>query len=584
MTRHYPGLCQKIADWFRVHDENHPQKEYKAPSWVLLVAVSLLTWATIGVWPIVPTEGDDAAIAAGAALIREGGSPRHPLLYRYDVQPATYWVTAIISRGLWLPAIQALGVLTIVSTFALIVLSAQWSAQATRISFSVALLITLLCQEASTTAYFGNSTVPAAALGTLGLVLLQAGTTSRRLKNHHHSVKAGWDTKVVPLLLAGLCFGIATLFRWDVVLLGPGALWLLWTRSKSSPSYIVACLGSWFAILLVGAWGLEVSVADVIGEGKAHLEHFGQWKQSLICWASWWSLPLFALTIVGLRELVVQKQKNELFLFVFGFVPSAIVYGWNLTTPKYLLYTLPFVVRVACFGIRELLAGDPPRHRRFLLGGLTLVVLQYPFGPLSLASWLTGKNFTVAGTHDGPRRLDALWASPWMWQRMKKATSHADREAITLLSGILQNTPQLVILTDDWFSSSWINLQLLEWGYLPVEVYRHFDSIPIRKHHDVHVLRKGLQSSQRPEFIAHFEIDWLEREYPTAAWSNIWSRYKEGTPTILLISGRWNSLSVLQRWLSQLPGLPKAEVRPAVVGPGRPWVFLLKFRTTSSSP
>ncbi len=545
--------------------------------WLSAFALLLLAWVAVGMWPIVPAEGDDAALAAGAAYIREGGNPHHPLLYRYDPQAATYWAAALISRWFTLPASQALGLLAGFCAFSFILLTAYWSTLATSTPFSLSLLITLLCQEAWVVAYFGNSTSPAVAVALLGLVLLQLPAKGRQQIEVTRSQNRTLLRKIGIFVLAGGFLGLATLFRWDALLLAPAALWLIWMRSRPSPISALVFSACWLVVLLVGVCSLDISVAGGLGEAKGHLEHFAQWRQSLISWATWGSLPLIALTISGLRQLARKNQKDELLLFAFGVLPSVALYGWNLTTPKYLLYTLPFVVRVACHGTGEFFERKCPKRTHCWLLGLGLVCVQYPIGPLTLATWLSGKNFTVAGTHDGPRRLDGLWITPWMWHCMKKASYRGERAANELLRSILEGTPRLVILTDDWFTSSWSRLQLLEAGYLPSETHRHFATIPVRKHHDFHVFRNCQESLQATTFVAQFEIDWLEREKPSGEWKSTWARYGQEAAVVLLISGRWNSLSDVEQWLRRLPELPRVEVHPQLIAHGRPWVYVLHF-------
>jgi hypothetical protein len=564
-----------IADSPRVTTREFDQSQSILRMWLPPFALVLLGWVALGVWPIVPAEGDDAALAAGAAYIQEGGNPHHPLLYRYDPQAATYWAAALISRWFTLPASRALGLLAAFSAFSFIFLTAYWSTFATRIPFFLSLLIALMCQEAWVVAYFGNSTAPAAAVALLGLVLLQLAAKVRPQIEFNRSQNGTSLQEIGILVLAGASFGLATLFRWDALLLAPGALWLIWMGSRPSPTSPLTFLGCGFVVLLAGVHVLDISMTEGLGEAKGHLEHFALWRQSLISWATWGSLPLIALTISGVWQLARNNQKDELLLFAFGVFPSVALYGWNLTTPRYLLYTLPFVVRVACHGTGEFFKWNRPKGARFWLLGLALLCVQYPCGPLTLATWWSGKNFTVAGTHDGPRRLDGLWITPWMWHRMKKASYRGELEAKELLRRILEATPRLVILTDDWFSSSWSRLQLLEAGYLPSETYRHFGTIPVRKHHDFHVFRKFQENLQGTTFVAHFEIDWLERENPSREWRSTWARYGQEAATVLVISGRWNSVSDLEQWLGRLPGLPKAEVHPQLIGHGRPWVYIV---------
>jgi hypothetical protein len=67
----------------------------------------------------------------------------------------------------------------------------------------------------------------------------------------------------------------------------------------------------------------------------------------------------------------------------------------------------------------------------------------------------------------------------------------------------------------------------------------------------------------------------LERENPSREWRSTWARYGQEAATVLVISGRWNSVSDLEQWLGRLPGLPKAEVHPQLIGHGRPWVYIV---------
>jgi hypothetical protein len=526
-------------------------------------------------------EGDDAAIAAGARYLLSGGDPRHPLIYRYDAQPGCYWMTVFLSRWLSFSAAEALAVLSGLSGLIFILLCVCWASRATGILWSVALFICLLWQEVWTTTYFGNSTVIAAPWATTAILLLEmirSGKSSLQGEDQGTSgcpfVRLG---DAFGSVAGGLSLGLATVIRFDACLVLPAALWLAWSSGNHRRKVLAFFLGSWLAGLVGLGAAMNVSALQIMGEGSAHLWHFAQLRQSVISGATWLSLPGMLLVFLGVQRLVREGKKAELTLAAAGILPGVVLYGWNLTTPKYLLYSVPFLTRLAAYGWQRMRAYHQPVWNWIGACFLGLTLLQYLFGPLSFLSWLTGRNFAIAGTHDGPRRLDSVWLSAWEWHRSKMQTATAQKAATKALERTLR-TAQVIVLSDDWFSASWIQLRLLERGYSPVQSRRHFPWIAVPHHHDfiLFMASGGETKPFRSGVVACFETEWLEsvRELP-GEWTATWELHlRSGQPVeILFVSGRRGSRSEIEQMIGKLPGLQGMRVLEYVVLEGRPWVF-----------
>ncbi|MCS7238563.1 MAG: hypothetical protein NZ899_09865 [Thermoguttaceae bacterium] len=533
-----------------------------------------------------PVEGDDLGIATGVLVLVTTGDVFHPLLYRYHPQPGTYWLTAVAHALLGLGPAQSLALLALVSGLVLWWGSAAFTRGLAGIPWVLGAFTPLLIQELWVASYFGNSAMPAAAVVSLSLLLAHRPKDNGGVsKQKQRPPGPHWE--VFRAILAGILLALATWIRFDAVLLLPAVVWATWVGARL-PIRTCAFLAAAFAIVLtLMIFYSRVSPAEIFVQGSSHVVHFAQLRQSLISWAAWGSVPFVILMILGLRRLWVGKAWEEFTLVSLGFVPPALVYGWNLTTPKYLLYIVPFTTRLACHGWLEVLKGSQITRRWLivLLGGT--FGAQFLVGPLTFIQLITGRNWTLAGTHDGPRRVEGLLWSPLDWYQAKTKIAEELPKIRSHLGELALHSEHLVFLTDDWFSSRWIRLYLLEEGFYPTECRRHFAFIPVPGHTDFCLFRSGQMDgfSHRSRSgakagveIACFETEWLEAspEKPPL-WAELWHKWTQA-PNVLIvwISGRRSTVTEVREAWTKLGFAKQVEIQPLYRGRTRPWLFLVK--------
>ncbi len=552
-----------------------------------LIFVATLAWFSVGLFPAVPVEGDDLAIAAGALFLADGGSPSHPLVYRYDPQSGIYWLVSSLYRRFGIDTAVGLAWASGLGGILLWWTSAFYATYRVNNSHPMGLWLPLLIQELWVASYFGNSTMPAAALVGLALVVLPTHCSLAGMAGN--SLIAGNDTRrlVIRIFVGSTLLACGTWFRFDAILALPAALWICLVgethRLLCGSLFLFAYLGTLFALLT----GTDVRVDAIFAQGISHAFGFAELRQSLISWTVWSSVPLVVLMVFGIARLRRQKSRKELGLIALGILPSLCAYGWNLTTPKYLLYTTPFVCRLASHGL-----GSISIPRGFWGKIATLFILfisacQLIGGPLTVATWVTRKNWVVAGTHDGPRRLEGLLWNPIIWCWMKSEAKDVFPQASVAFEHAIMSRPHCLVLVDDWFSSAWAVRELLRLGWWPRTTRRHFDSIKVPEHCDHIEFQTRHAASDKWESSAHFshadarvglfEIEWLEG--PSALpdiWLRSWDDWleKRSSP-VIWVSGRRHEPGSLQEAIDKLPTLRDHRIKPVLTCKVRPWIFAL---------
>lgn len=560
------------------------------PNWPAIILVILVTgWFFLGSWPFTAVEGDDLGIATGVLVLLRTGDVSHPLLYRYHPQAGTYWLTAAASHLTgWSPS-EGLAVLSLVGGLVLWWGSAAYAIRLLPIPVLLALITPLFVQELWVASYFGNSTILAAGAAVLGLLLISL-STRRPVPTDRSGTRRALSAANLSAALGGVFLALATWIRFDAILLLPAIAWAAIGADSRRFFRLIPFAGSFVTFLAFLIICSGVRLTEVFAQGASHVLNFAQWRQSLISWLVWGSVGLVLLLVFGIRRLWTSKNWQELILASLGFFPFAAVYGWNLTTPKYLLYTVPFATRLACHGWLEVLSAYRIGRRLPLWIIAGILLLQFVGGPLTVITRLTGGNWIIAGTHDGPRRLEGLLWNPVDWHRTKDNIRSMWPALRSHVRTLLAAHESLMMLTDDWFSSRWVRLELLQLGFLPTDCRRHFAFIPVPGHCDYCEFSRPREAppfaaaDRRPlsvHKVACFETEWLERpDPPPLQWRELWATWKS-TPnlTILWVSGRRSSPDEIRLAWRTLHLGNNVDVEPIVPGKTRPWLFRIRPAT-----
>jgi hypothetical protein len=553
--------------------------------WLLLVVV--LSYVGVGFFPWTAVEGDDIAIAAGATQLSLHGDLAHGFDYRYDPQAATYWLVAGLNRLLGIPALTGFGLVTLAGFAAFFGFSTWLVASQTKVPFPLAGLALLLFQEIYVSAYYANSSMVAAGFLMASVFLASRRPAARsgrdlgisgsrdfagRLADPRSRTRKSRNPQIPKSLpriaAAGVLFALAGAARFDAVLMAPALLVLLWGRKRASRVRLVrlgiVAVAAFCLLALLGS----VSLRRIWQEGSGHVERFTSFKNTLVNYATLTSGAGCLLALLGLRAALEERKWQLIGTSLAGCIPLIAVYGTAVTTPRYLLYALPFFTLLVAYGLKWVLT-TPSRPAGWLRWTcLSLVALQYVVGPLTLAGWVYGRNLTVVGTHDGLRRLDAIGYLPVMWLRTKCRYWRALGEARRVLLEACGAERRGLVLTDDWFSSKWTAYQLLRAGYRCVHSVRHFDRIPIVTERDFHVY---VQDARK---MTTFQVQWLDG--PPA--SRDWRSHLDlaSYDTVLFFSGSRDSSEELTG-LGELLGCPiVVEPWPGTSAADRLWVYRIR--------
>ncbi|GEM_PF-4530423 len=624
----------------------------------------------------VPVEGDDIALVAGGAYLRQAGKLEHGFGYRYDSQPAVYWLGAGLSRVLNLPVLTVLSASTVVAFSIYLIAGGIWIQKLAGVSFPVATLLLLAFQEVWVSAYYVNSSILAGAFlaaalafgcerGNLFLTftprkekprdrprnsglpvgegtrlefaesfpdvagsfphvmkdslpgdgradkaplkppgnkthesgehvgnasIASASALAHRVESAalgegpkpgssssgaglvgvtvpgkiHQARPNNWGFWLRPAV-TGVLSAAAALFRFDAVLLSPAVLANLFMgtslRWGKIPIFGMSFLGSYALASYLG----DVSFIEITHHGSSHVLHFSSPWQTILSWATLASLPIWGLAYVGLLRGIRSREFFSLGVTALGVLPLIAAYGLAWTTPRYFLYGILFVALCAACGLQSVYSM--PNRWKVTFSGTIIIVLffQYGPGPLTFLSWISGRNYVVAGTHDGIRRLDGIAFLPVQWYEVKLRYCRSLQQGQTALDHAISRERNLLILTDDWFSSKWVAHQLLQWGYRCGESHRHFAAIPIADQCDFRVFQLATDGGKRASEVRTFEVQWLTYA-AEADWRKNVDLYA-GWPIILVSGFRSDTPSAsdlpsklgLPAFFKPFPGFEKSE-------------------------
>lgn len=444
-----------------LHERAVPQTGASAPPRMPVTTLVLwgllglaLLYVSLGLWPILPLEGDETAIANGAAQLAQTPTLDRNELYRYHFQPLPYTVLASGARWLGIEPLTTLGVLTWLGFFSFFGFSIRFCSRLVGISFAAAGLVLLLFQETYTAAYYANTSMIAAGLLAPAALLRTRGT---------------WRAS----LGAGLLAALAIMCRFDALLMLPVLAVIGLERNRAWLVRSALFAGSAVLALLVLMGLLGVSLASIRGEVTAHTTLCTMVGFALMNYLTLFNFFVGALAVVGLGVCLVRRDWTILTVSLLGLVPLVAAYGRSVTTPKYMLFAIPFVALAVAVALRWV---AQLRNLRWRAVALLLVAVfylqQYAWhltGP-SIQEQFTKPNEDICWTADAFRMRTAFAMAPWMWSNLKSYAAAnlatCDRElrkytAENPTGDIVANT------TDYWLSNNALVYEMRQCGYSP---------------------------------------------------------------------------------------------------------------------
>lgn len=488
--------------------------------WFALVI--LLAWQLVGVWPAAPVEGDAEAIAAGAEGLAAGGPGGVERCYRYAGQVAIYALLAGARRFLGVACLPAFAALSAAAALAFVLLGAALVRRLLGVPYAAAGLALLLFQETGTSAFYPNSTIVAAAVLLAACAIASAGETT-------------WTRGAA----SGAALAVAGLARADVALVAP-VLPLLLYRGEARRAAVAAAASVATALALYGAVSAALGAGPLAALHEA-VEHMGGraavsgevpgWlgHESVRSLVGFWSPGWLLGAALGGVSLVRRGAWKLLPVALAGTVPLFAAYARNLSSPKYLVYAIPFLALLGLAGLAEtarwgrraatlavvLLAVHSALGLRVVVRskpwiappGDALVLLGRDFagGPFSRVELALGGG-TIVPTADGPRLASGVAFAPLVWHRAKASTARCQRRLEAVLASADAVPGEL--FSGSWLAQNATEVALRETGFTPV----HRGRLPI-PYGARSLWRRGTQT------IVHTSCEIYSYEWRERAWA-----------------------------------------------------------------
>lgn len=455
-----------------------PATRPQAPFWRVfpwLVVTLQLAWWSLGVWPVVPVEGDEQGVIFGVQGMLTGDIALLQVRYYYEIQPGAYHVLATLTRltGASVDGVFALA--TVLGALAFAFAGAVLLRTVFGWPLGWLVVAMLCCQEVTTAGYYLNTSAMAAALAVSGVIF--SGHTSR----------GSWAW-------AGLLLALAGWVRADSLLIAPACFGLiLWQQrglrtaiGRTSAIAITATAGVALFYFLSGTSPLQGASAYAGRDNfSTDLRVFAEISLQLL------SPALLLAALGGTVLLLGQRNFSLLFLTLTGCAASLFFYGASLTTPKYFYYFVPFallpalhLIDVIVRRVRELprgitvgtaiiggliFAGDgllglrtlQPRERYFATLPTGLALGQHTRGEKKF-ELVVGAG-ELALNADGFRMRTGAIFGPWCWHR-EKTLAVAN---LALLREQLAHHQETTLLWSGWVPYQLMTRELFAAGFRP---------------------------------------------------------------------------------------------------------------------
>lgn len=430
----------------------------------LLVLVLALVWC-VGLFPLVPVEGDEQGILFGA-WVRAGGHAQYqPLSYMPEIQPGTHVLLAAVGRidSFWIE--PAYGLMSAAGALGFVLLGALLVRRVVGLPWWLSLLLMLQMQEAQAAACYMNSSSLA---GALALAAVTLPLVSR--------LRHDW-------LAVGALLAVGGWLRMDSLLVSPAVLCAYLHRDgRVGEAVLRTALAA--VVSLAGVAGLAQAAGHPLTEVLAAYCAQPETGEGLRSWAEGLLLltspAMLAASVAGAALCPAPMR----LWFLFGILPSVLAYRHSLATTKYLYYILPFVAIYAgaCVSrIRIRLAGTAAFGALAVLTVALDGMVGLRTSDDSLRVFSKGETLAKAtiGRHkgrelalvvgpgelcrhaDGFRVRTGQAFAPLRWRAEKEAM----QENLSLLGGFVDANEHCRLLWGNWLCIQAAQRVLLDKGY-----------------------------------------------------------------------------------------------------------------------
>jgi hypothetical protein len=346
-----------------------PVRSRDAVTYVL--ALAIVAAMIVGALPMTPYEGDGIGIANGISdsaheLFRNVSM----VAYNYDVQSGVNVVVKAVALVVGGEVWTVFSVLTVVAALLFVFFSVRSvTLLAGKDSHVPALVAFALFPEAIISAYYPNSVIFAAAFLAIGLYCYVAG-------------RGSW---ILPAIL----LGCAVWMRLDVVIAFPAFLFLHRHGTPRRSFWHIA--GALTAAGIIGLALLalsDVSLSRLFHSTGAHLEGsveqtgglpLGLGSKAFRTLIGFFPVATLVLVVLGAIRWMRDRDPGTVAAGLLPLVLMLMVQRANLTTPKYLVYSIPFLALMVVRALPRLNA-EWVRAHRMLAVILILLSLQAVVG------------------------------------------------------------------------------------------------------------------------------------------------------------------------------------------------------------
>jgi hypothetical protein len=352
---------------------NKSNSKNKNNVWLSAFFVMCLVYLAVGFFPFTAVESDGNGIANGATLMAIQGMGENDFSYRYEAQPGSYALVVMLHKLTNLSTLSIFSALSAVFCLVFILSCAALISRLTGYAFPICGLLLLLFQEVFASGYYANSNVIAAAFLVTGFFCaISARTPTLRL-------------------LAGVLLGLGAWMRFDVMLIMP-ALFLIVPESswKRTLGQVLLILGVAMFVALSAFYLSNVRLSDILLAAGGHLTQVHSsttdlgipliGNSNIKSHMAFFSMLTSALMIGGVTWLILKRRWRILGIGLLGIVPFYAIYWGTITSPKYLLYTLPFCLLFVVFCLEAMKSLSLPWQRVLTILALLLFLGQYILG------------------------------------------------------------------------------------------------------------------------------------------------------------------------------------------------------------
>lgn len=400
----------------------------------IFIVILVIGYFSIGIFPIVPIEGDSVNIANGISQFEKQGIGPNEFTYSYDVQAGSYILSYLIHKIFNIEPYKAFAILSALSGLLIIFLSSYLISEKLQTNFIIPFLLIFSFQEAFSGLYYANTNIIAALFAIISFFIFY------KYSNIH---------------ISSILFAIAIWCRIDVVLIGLIFPLLIYNRHKTKPGFkkfvlfgIITC----FTIVILFLIS-NVNLYNIINRFMAHTKATSGFSgtnnlgipllgisdiKSYISFSTFFNI---FLTILGIYLFIKKSEKKPLYFTIAGILPLFIIYSGSITTPKYLFYSIPFFTLLSTFSIKTvtnkylLIFGVVLlfqyviglnvifRNKQYFPGshpqGLTLYKNIYDDSPIKQVRLNIGAGNYIT-TADGYRLSSGILFAPFTWKYYKK--------------------------------------------------------------------------------------------------------------------------------------------------------------------